>query len=240
MQHNKSPNYFVSADCVVKYRRCDLTWPFTCSGRYNEDIAAALFPKGHQCLIVQMIRLKLEAKSRNDSPVHVGCHKATINSSWFSHFIFHQSPLARPVIWCFIFKELCTKIGRESLFKVGVSVQNKYKMGKGVGGVSLTSLTCLKRTWQQERAEKEKGGWGDVSWRWGEQGWGGGILWSKALLVALLCPYTSIIYICTHSSLLLTRRCHSVLKKCFAFSEKNDPKSFFFCFFSVSAVRDER
>lgn len=55
---------------------CDLTRPFTCSGRYNEVITAEPFPTGHQRLIVHMIKLKLWAKCHSCYQVWVSWHRS--------------------------------------------------------------------------------------------------------------------------------------------------------------------
>jgi len=68
--------------------------------------------------------------------------------------------------------------------------------------VNESNAPNLKRTWQ-EGVGKEKGAKCAMKMR--KARWGH-ILWSKALLTALLSPYTSIIYFCTQSSLLLTTK----------------------------------
>lgn len=81
----------------------------------------------------------------------------------------------------------------------------------------------LDRKEQKKEKKKRKEGGGDVSWRRGRRG-RGGMLWSGALLIALLSSYTSIIYLCTHSSLLLTRQCHFIPEAGIEFSKKVEKK----------------
>lgn len=84
----------------------------------------------------------------------------------------------------------------------------------------------LKRTWQErakKREKEKKGGW------WGcvmktRKAREGGVCFDHSFLIALLSSYTSIIYLCTHSSLLLTRQCHFIPEAGIEFSKKVEKK----------------
>lgn len=52
----------------------------------------------------------------------------------------------------------------------------------------------------------------------------GGVCFDHSFLIALLSSYTSIIYLCTHSSLLLTRQCHFIPEAGIEFSKKVEKK----------------
>lgn len=150
-----------------------------------------------------------------------------------SHF-----PSVRGVLSCFILKLLlrclCHKLGLDSVSKFLLQYSTNIKWKKKCLLTSLTHQTSKgldRKEWKKE--------WGVCVVKMRKARWGD-ILWSGALLVAILSPYTSIIHFCTPSSLLLTRQCHSIQKAGIEFSKKTNLKLVCCCHCLVFKMRSER
>lgn len=101
--------------------------------------------------------------------------------------------------------------------------------------VNESNAPNLKRTWQ-ERAEREKGG---KMCHEDEESEVGGYPLIKSTPRSTFSPYTSIIYLCTHSTLLLNRQCHSIQKEELNFQKKTNLKHDPY-YLSIKTMRCER